>query len=968
MFIPAEVSLTTEHEIHPDLRGMSDHAPLTITLPGPDSEVPVTHWSIQSGTDEEQAYLGEVLESLEALLMWEGQTAGEVDEVVEAISSAFSKAWDSQAKETRRGKHSNGWWTQECSDSIAVYHASHDADDWADYRRVMRAAKRDFFDDRINHVASIHQRTWDLMAWTRKRNLPTYEAISYRGVPCNSLESLWEALDGSYNAAVARPVDLSFLHPVPSMPLREWVPFSSLELSEALVACAHNSSPGPDHIMWSYLKYWCGSKEVVSLFTRVTNACICTGHWPAHFKESLSVIIPKPGKASYSTPKSFRPIVLLNTLGKLVEKMLARRLQFDGVAHNAFEPNQFGGVAQRSTKDAGIYLTHLVQAGWAKGLQTSVVAFNIAQFFPSLNHEVLFDVFSRMGFPAVLGPFLRLYLVGRRTTYKWDSFTSDPFAVDVGVGQGSAMSPVLSALYLTLIMRRFRTSDIGHKVDLMSYVDDGTIIAQSRRVEDNLPLLKEAYRWLFRAFKSLGLVLEHDKSEVFHFSCARSFVGPAIDLGYAPYTGTTPLRPKPIWWYLGFFFNRKHQFKEHARFYTTRAFTQVCAMGMLGNSVRGLEPDQKHLLYRLCVVPIITYGFCLWYFKGARVKGLIKAMSQVQHTAVRWICGNFQTTPGGGAECLSGLLPMHLTLRRLADRGTTRVPMLARSHPLRTILGEAMEGCHQAHPLALANSGPLSVTSLQGAAVDMAVGASALWQDEYDPFGPDSQPGNRVVDLFQSRFHRHGPASKKDKDIAKYRDQLYLAWVEAYVDVHLWFVPSRMEWGVQKAAHDDVVSLKIAVGRRPRTSRDFLRQRADVAASKDWCELFKDPSYHGHSFLDLLNSKDKPLQPSTRKGGPWLSESRVGPSTFSRLCRCITGHAPLGAYRQRFNISGPIHCSCRVGHGILETRSHALHSCPRWKHPGLHSLLDNVPTLTKFVQANAAFCVIVRPRLAWDPG
>jgi hypothetical protein len=163
-------------------------------------------------------------------------------------------------------------------------------------------------------------------------------------------------------------------------------------------------------------------------------------------------------------------------------------------------------------------------------------------------------------------------------------------------------------------------------------------------------------------------------------------------------------------------------------------------------------------------------------------KGLIKAMSQVQHTAVRWICGNFRTTPGGGAECLSGLLPMHLTLRHLADRGVTRVPMLARSHPLRTILGEAMEGCHQAHPLALANSGPLSVTSLQGAAVDMAVGASALWQDEYDPFGPDSQPGNHVVDLFQSHFHRHGPASKKDEDIAKYRDQLDLAWAEAYVD------------------------------------------------------------------------------------------------------------------------------------------------------------------------------------------
>jgi hypothetical protein len=390
-----------------------------------------------------------------------------------------------------------------------------------------------------------------------------------------------------------------------------------------------------------------------------------------------------------------------------------------------------------------------------------------------------------------------------------------------------------------------------------------------------------------------------------------------------------------------------------------------------------------------------------------------------------------------------------------------------------------MEGCHQAHPLALANSGPLSVTSLQGAAVDMAVGADVLRRDEFDPFGPNSQPGNRVVDLFQSCFHRHGPASKKDEDIAKYKDQLDSAWAEAYIDesccvvaadasvptgsifqvaaaalvyrqgdvvgrvvsaagrhapseverfalqlgisaalakgcqklvvisdslpaveslfsvelrlgqifsldschavgpwlagdpersVHLWFVPSRMEWGAQKAAHDAVVSLKIAVGRCPRTSRDFLLHRANVEASKDWCELFKDPSYCGHSFLDLLNSRDRPLQPSTRKGRPWLSESWVGTSTFSRLCHCITGHAPLGAYRQRFNIGGAIHCPCHVGHGILETRSHALHSCPRWRRANPQSALDNIPTLTKFVQTNTAFCAVVHSQLAWDPG
>jgi len=87
------------------------------------------------------------------------------------------------------------------------------------------------------------------------------------------------------------------------------------------------------------LKYWVTDPTLGDLFTHLVEVCIQVGHRPDHFKESLSVIILKPGKPSYSTPKVFRLIVLLNTLGKLFEKMLSQRMQFDGVAHGAFQPN-----------------------------------------------------------------------------------------------------------------------------------------------------------------------------------------------------------------------------------------------------------------------------------------------------------------------------------------------------------------------------------------------------------------------------------------------------------------------------------------------------------------------------------------------------------------------------------------------------------------------------------------------------
>ena len=48
----------------------------------------------------------------------------------------------------------------------------------------------------------------------------------------------------------------------------------------------------------------------------------------------MSIIIPKPNKESYNSPKSFRPIVLLNMIGKIIEKVIKERLQFHTIAND----------------------------------------------------------------------------------------------------------------------------------------------------------------------------------------------------------------------------------------------------------------------------------------------------------------------------------------------------------------------------------------------------------------------------------------------------------------------------------------------------------------------------------------------------------------------------------------------------------------------------------------------------------
>ena len=124
----------------------------------------------------------------------------------------------------------------------------------------------------------------------------------------------------------------------------------------------------------------------LSKIINIADACISLSYWPNYFKVSTTIVIPKPNKSSYDSPKAFRPIVLLNTLGKLIEKVIAKRLQFIVASNNFVHLSQLGGLKSKSTTDAGTVLTYIVRSGWTKGRNTSTLAFDIVQFFPSLNH------------------------------------------------------------------------------------------------------------------------------------------------------------------------------------------------------------------------------------------------------------------------------------------------------------------------------------------------------------------------------------------------------------------------------------------------------------------------------------------------------------------------------------------------------------------------------------------------------
>jgi len=170
--------------------------------------------------------------------------------------------------------------------------------------------------------------------WVNKHKLPAVEAIKFNNQLCLETDNLWNTLHSTFNKAQDRQVDFSLLDKLQDKKLEAWILFSKAEFRNAICNCNNSSMPRPDKLSLHHLKIIINDLVCLSKIIDIANMCFDIGFWPSHFKTSMSIVIPKPNKESYNSPKSFSPIMLLNMIGKLIEKVIGERLQFHAIAND----------------------------------------------------------------------------------------------------------------------------------------------------------------------------------------------------------------------------------------------------------------------------------------------------------------------------------------------------------------------------------------------------------------------------------------------------------------------------------------------------------------------------------------------------------------------------------------------------------------------------------------------------------
>ena len=199
----------------------------------------------------------------------------------------------------------------------------------------------------------------------------------------------------------------------------------------------------------------------------------------------------------------------------------------------------------------------------------------------------------------------------------------------MGVGQGLALSPILSALYLSLLLHILKKylKILDLKFSILSFVNDGLLIIQSKSFQVSNTRLFNSYNIASKLLSKFSLLIEHSETEVFHFSRSQSTFNP-LSLDLLP-IGSLSLIPKDTWRYLGFIFNKKLCLHQHIDFYANKAISMVKCMKILSNSTKGFNPQQKHLLYKSYTLSIALYGFQLWYYSKAPLSYPLKSLEKL---------------------------------------------------------------------------------------------------------------------------------------------------------------------------------------------------------------------------------------------------------------------------------------------------------------------------------------------------
>lgn len=181
--------------------------------------------------------------------------------------------------------------------------------------------------------------------------------------------------------------------------------------------------------------------------TTIINKSFTQSIFPKIWKSAA--VIPVFKKGDKFSVCNYRPISILPTVSKVIEKIVVEQItHYLNSSSFSLHPMQFGFRAKHSTETATCFLTENIKSLLDKGGVVGAIFLDFRKAFDTVNHKVLLRKLYNFNFSHEVIKWVESYLSNRVQSVRIGNNYSSTLGLSTGVPQGSNLGPLLFSLYI----------------------------------------------------------------------------------------------------------------------------------------------------------------------------------------------------------------------------------------------------------------------------------------------------------------------------------------------------------------------------------------------------------------------------------------------------------------------------------------------------------------------------------------
>ena len=364
-----------------------------------------------------------------------------------------------------------------------------------------------------------------------------------------------------------------------------------------IVRCLKNKpNVGCDNISQKLIKTTIWS--ILEPLTSIMNSSLESGCFPETFKTAKVIPIHKKGEKDKLD--NYRPISILPSLSKILERLISKRLLSFLNKHSFFYNSQYGFRKHMSTELALLELHNILLKNINNNDITCGLFIDLKKAFDTIDHKILLHKLEFNGIRGLALNWFKNYLHNRKQFVQIDSIKSSTETIAYGVPQGSILGPLLFSIYINDLPM---TLDKGR---VILFADDTSIIYNDKSINNLHKTVSDQSKILVDWLEANKLSLSTNKTKMmlFHKKAIPLKDNFKIKIYDIEIDNVSTLN------FLGFILDDKLSWKQHA----IKISHNILKINYILKTIKNFVPSiTLNTIYHSLIEPHLHYGILSWF-------------------------------------------------------------------------------------------------------------------------------------------------------------------------------------------------------------------------------------------------------------------------------------------------------------------------------------------------------------------